>query len=71
MTKSASRNKRLTKMSTLSSDLISDKDKMELAASCMQAREGAHCPYSKFRVGAAVLVRFSKTGEKMIFTGDG
>ena len=64
-------NGRVRKMATPSRNPIrlSDEDKQELAESSQQAKENAHCPYSKFRVGSAVLVRF-KNGEKKIFKGE-
>ena len=47
---------------------VSAEDKQELARTCLQAKENAHCPYSNFRVGSAVFVKL-KTGERKIFTG--
>ena len=51
--------------------MISEEEKKSLAESSVKAKENSYCPYSKFRVGAAVLVQFNKTGEKKIFTGRG
>ena len=36
----------------------------ELIEKCLNAKEKAYCPYSKFRVGAAVV-----TEDNKIFTG--
>ena len=49
--------------------MISEEEKKSLAESSVKAKENAYCPYSKFRVGAAVLVQFKNTGERRIFTG--
>jgi cytidine deaminase len=41
-----------------------DLARKELLEKCIQVKEKAYCPYSKFRVGAALL-----TEDNKIFTG--
>ncbi|NLA95218.1 MAG: cytidine deaminase, partial [Clostridiaceae bacterium] len=44
--------------------MVEDRKKMELVDKAFEARQGSYSPYSRFRVGAALL-----TSDGRVFTG--